>query len=650
MVAHDDGPKRPPALGAAADLLAIALLIAGTFILIKGGLIFRIGAVHLSMRTAWRPYLWGVIVVTIRSWAMRQPPSVTGLFNLFASLGRASATRLVKDATDPLPLDERELFAARASWPRRVGRLAWLMLGFSSLVTALTWPQIRRLDAVADLGDPLFSIWRIAWVNHQILRDPLHLFDANIFYPERLTLTYSDPALVPALMSAPLFWIGVHQIVIYNLLLLSGFVLSGVTMFLLVRALTGRVDAATIAGAIFAVYPYRFEHYGHLELQMTMWMPLALWGLHRALARGRRRDGLATGLAFALQTLSSLYYGCFLAIYIVVLGGALWLARGCPRRPLGPLAAGAALAALLIAPVATAYVASRPTIGDRDEGTVQLYSAEGPDYLKPTFRNLLYGRWSWSEGGRAERQLLPPLTPIVLTAVALWPPLSAARIAYTLSLILAVDGSFGLNGPTFTVLRAVVPPFKVLRAPSRFSILAGMTLAILAGYGAARLLERRPRRRVALTAGMLALVMIEARPELQLEPVWREPPAIYARIAGAHPVVLAEFPMPRDEFTSFEPQYLYFSTFHWQKLVNGYSGFFPPSYTQLLEHELDFPSEAGLNYLRSRGVEYLTMHGRFTNAVRYRNTIAWLDARSDLELVAAAPWEESESRLYRFRP
>ena len=165
---------------------------------------------------------------------------------------------------------------------------------------------------------------------------------------------------------------------IYNLLLLSGFVLSGVTMFLLVRALTGRIDAALIAGAIFALYPYRYEHYSHLELQMTMWMPLALLGLHRTLARGRLRDGLATGLAFALQTLSSLYYGCFLAVYMVVVGGALWLGRGRPRQPIRPLAAGVVLAAVLIAPVAVEYIASRPMMGTREEGTIQFYSAAGP--------------------------------------------------------------------------------------------------------------------------------------------------------------------------------------------------------------------------------------------------------------------------------
>jgi len=81
-------------------------------------------------------------------------------------------------------------------------------------------------------------------------------------------------------------------VLIYNLLLLSGFAFSGVTMFLLVRALTGRIDAAIIADALFALYPYRYEHYPHFELQMTMWMPLCLWA---TLCEGGRAGGSENG-------------------------------------------------------------------------------------------------------------------------------------------------------------------------------------------------------------------------------------------------------------------------------------------------------------------------------------------------------------------
>ena len=644
----------------AADFLVLALFAAGTLALLDTDLSFRVLGLRITMRTAWRPYLAGAIILFIRNWIVPRPPSFAWLLVPFR---RSTLARLATEAREKLPLDEHALFGRadrkRGREPfsatRRRKRLpapisfALLVLGFSALVIVLLWPQVRQLRSVSDLGDPLFSVWRLAWVSHQLPRAPLALFDANQFHPERLTLTYSDAMLVPALMTAPLFWMGVHPVVVYNVLLLASFVLSGVAMFLLARALTGRIDAALIAGGLFALYPYRFEHYSHLELLMTMWMPLALLGLHRTLAAGRLRDGLATGLAFALQTLSSLYYGCFLAVYLFVVGGAIWLGRGRPRQPLRALAAGGLLAAVLVAPVASAYIASRPMMGNRDEPTIQFYSAVGSDYLNPTFRSRLYERWSGS--GQPERELFPRVIPVILTGVAIWPPLSAARIAYVLALVLAVDGSFGLNGPTFTTLQAVLLPFKGLRVPARFSLLAGMTLAILAGYGATRLLERWPRQRLALAGAMLSLVVIEALPTIPLQRVWDEPPAIYGSIAGAEPpVVLAEFPMPPNIYRSdFDARYLYFSTFHWQKLVNGNSGFFPPSYFELLANEEDFPNEASLNYLRSRGVQYLTLHGRFTNDARYGESIAWLDARPDLELVAAAPWEGAESRLYRFR-
>ena len=55
-------------------------------------------------------------------------------------------------------------------------------------------------------------------------------------------------------------------------------------------------------------------------------------------------------------------------------------------------------------------------MGTREIGTIQFYSAQASDYLQPTFRSLLYGRWS--DGAVPERALFPRLMPIALTAAA----------------------------------------------------------------------------------------------------------------------------------------------------------------------------------------------------------------------------------------
>jgi hypothetical protein len=346
--------------------------------------------------------------------------------------------------------------------------------------------------------------------------------------------------------------------------------------------------------------------------------------------------------------LSSLYFGLFFSVYMLVVGAALWIGRRYPIKPLAPLAAGAALAGILVAPVAAKYLANRSMMGDRDINTVQYYSATGPDYLKAHFRSYTYERWS--HGGNPERQLFPRVAPVALAVAGLWPPLSVARIGYAAALAIAFDGSLGTNGAIFPWLRAHVPGWAGLRVPARFSMLVGLTLAILAGYGAARLFAVRRLPRTAVVVATFAIVLFEALPNIPLERVWPAPPAIYDAIAAEPNAVLAEFPMPSNLDLSWtDTRFEYFSTFHWHKMVNGNSGFSPPSYDELLDEVKEFPSARSIEYLHKRGIDYIGLHGAFTNPTRYRHTAELLEARDDIELVAVAPWEGSESRLYRLR-
>ena len=136
--------------------------------------------------------------------------------------------------------------------------VALTLLLFTALTAVMTFPQVLHMrDSVHDDGDPLLNAWTLSWVAHQLPRDPVRLFDANIFYPERWTLAYSETLLLPAVVAAPLRWIGAGPILVHNIVLLSGFVLSGVGMACLVRALTGNAAAGVLSGLIFAFLPYR---------------------------------------------------------------------------------------------------------------------------------------------------------------------------------------------------------------------------------------------------------------------------------------------------------------------------------------------------------------------------------------------------------
>src|SRR5271156_5107542 len=85
----------------------------------------------------------------------------------------------------------------------------WALVLFGGATAVMLRQQVLAYTDVPDLGDPLFSMWRLAWVAHQLPLDPSHLFDANIFHPAARTLAYSDAMLLPAFMAAPALWLGV---------------------------------------------------------------------------------------------------------------------------------------------------------------------------------------------------------------------------------------------------------------------------------------------------------------------------------------------------------------------------------------------------------------------------------------------------------
>jgi hypothetical protein len=504
------------------------------------------------------------------------------------------------------------------------------------------------MDSVPDLGDPLFSMWRMGWVFHKLGGDPRPLFDANIFYPEPLTLTYSDSMLLPALTGAPLLAAGLHPVVAYNVLFLSGFVLSAITTYLLIARVTGSARAAFIGGLMYGFYPYRFEHYSHLELQMTYWMPLGLLALHRFSETLQPRYAVALGLCGAAQLYSSMYYGVFFPLYAAaILGTFLLISRPPWRRVAVPLAIAAAIAVAVAVPLARPYFAAQPVKGERAAPTVAFYSARASDYFRAHPRSALYGGRMLADE-YPERALFPGVTPLALTAVGLVPPLGVTRLAYLAGLLCGFDLSTGFNGAMYSYLYDWFVPIRGMRVPARVSVIMALSLAMLGAFGVRRLLGRcrTERGRTIVFAGLVAAVAIDLHPSLELQRVWPEPPPIYNAVAPGTGVVLAEFP-----FTTKVPgvtdnvPYLYFSLWHWLPMVNGYSGFTTPGYHQLERNMAGFPGPVALAALRAHGVTHVSVNCAFVET-GCEQLLETLDNRPDFRAVASGRWQGSAVRLY----
>lgn len=491
---------------------------------------------------------------------------------------------------------------------------------FVLLTSVMTWPQAAKLGTAAlDHQDVYFNMWRFGWVAHAMATKPSRVLDGNIFYPEKRTLTYSDAMPVESALAAPMLWAGVRPVLVHNLMLLAAIVLSAHGVFMLARRLTGSAAAGITAGVIFAFVPYRFEHYMHMELQWTVWTPWAFWALHRTIETGRRRDGVLTGLFVALQFLSSIYYGAFLATLLPLVGALqLCAVRGERlRRATLSLAAGGVLAAALVAPYALQYAATARMTGPRPEDQVLRFSARPASYTVATDANLLYGERS-APKGRPERRLFTGILPLVLavTGLLLVPPAEAA-VAYLIALAVAFDMSLGLYGYSFSFLYRYVPLFSGLRAAARLGIYVAFFLALLAAWGHAAV-ERKLRgsgragrgSAVLLAAAIGAVLLIEfwVAP-LPLVKYPNAAPQLYAWLAGQPTGVVAELPVPSaDALPGEDPRYAYYSTFHWMPAINGYSGYYPSSYLERLEGLRSFPSPASTEVLRRAGVQYVIVH------------------------------------------
>jgi hypothetical protein len=493
-------------------------------------------------------------------------------------------------------------------------------------------------------------MWRLAWVARTIVHNPGHLFEANIFYPEHDTLGYSDAMLLPGTLLAPLFWMGIAPALTYNVTLLAVFALSGFTMFLLARRLTGSTPAGIIAGVIYAYAPYRFTHYLHLELQIVFWLPLALLLVHRIVAEGRVADSVVLGLIVAAQALSSVYTAIFFVTYCAVFVPLLFAMTPAPRfvRRALPLAAGALLTLAILTPYALAYQRAGLSVGTRTLDDVRRYSATWANYLQSPDINRLYG-WTaitdpiWA----SEMNLFPGIAAIGLGVLGVFCARGRTRFAYLAGMIFALDLSRGANGMVYLLLFHNLPPFRALRSPARIALLVNLSLAVLAAYGVAWLLPKinRPGWRHAASGAIVALLMIEYASLPRLEPV-PGPSQVDTWLARQPPAVIVELPLasPLTDWQSRDWLYMYEGLSHFQPMLNGYSGFAPPSYYGMIQQMASFPDDGSIAYLRAHHVDYVIVRGGMFRPEHWPALRAQLRARSDLSLVAVfSPMTMAES-------
>lgn len=514
-----------------------------------------------------------------------------------------------------------------------------------------TWPLALHPGSLSrnDNADTELNEWILAWVQHQLPRDPLHLFDANIFYPAKDSLAFSEPLIVPAIMGAPLAWAGGSPVLVYNIILILGFALTAFATSVLVESWTGSVPAGLLSGSLFAFNTHTLTRLAHIQGIHLYGLPLALLALDRVIRSGSRRAALALAMWLSVLAYTSGYLIVF-AAFMTAVALAIRLPEWWPRarQVLTGLALTAVAAGLVIAPVYLPYRrAAREQHMLRSLDVIKDYSATPIGYLATAGR-VHFSTWSGQFFKDPVDSFFPGFVVLALACVAVviaWrrrsspdDPLRARVVMLVAIGVVGVVLSLGTATPVYKWAFTIFPPMQGLRAAARFANLFLLAVAVLGGIGLAAIRVRW------LAVLLVVLVNVESLRAPFAYTRFDGIPGIYRLLAmEPGPVVVAEQPFfPR--WAVFQnSHYVLASTAHWRPLMNGYSGYTPDSYQHYADAFWYFPQEWAIQAMKDAGVTHVVVHpsGFLTNR---KPVIEVLDQRSDFELLGIGP---DGIRLYR---
>jgi len=214
---------------------------------------------------------------------------------------------------------------------------------------------------------------------------------------------------------------------------------------------------------------------------------------------------------------------------------------------------------------------------------------------------------------------------------------------------------FGLYG----LLYDYVPGFNGVRVPARYAMIAGLFLAILAGYGMQWLLSVRaliPVSRFLIPVTSFLILIEGAAIPMEINRTWNQneavPPArvySYGRLDGGSPgegvppvyarvkqlpegTAITEFPFGD---AAWEIRYVYYAAAHWKPITNGYSGSFPPRYKERVARlqRIAKDPEGAWQSLKDSGSTHVVLHrNAFANGADADTVESWLKAHGAKEL------------------
>ncbi len=482
-----------------------------------------------------------------------------------------------------------------------------VLYGLLVVIVAMPSSLAPAQTVIGNNVDTWIFYWNNWWLGRALTEGHPPLATPYLFHPSGASLvahsnSFSNSVL--AMLLRP--WMG--QAMAYNTVWLLGLWLGAVGCFMLVRELTRSSAGALIAGFVFTFAPYRLtQTLAHGHLGSIHWWPFYVLFLYRALrAPDPRRlviNATAAAAFLALTVWTGLQLAVLLALWTVL--AFVWhgvapnwrrpeINRGPTlvwRQGLAALAVvvgiSTALTAPLLLPVARNWDDQWTADFDRSE----IDQTDLLAYLTPPTYHPLWGAAvnPIYEQFVANRAYMPYLgysaLALAFLALTTFRKSGLWAVSMVVWMVLAAGGAPRVAGTVYS--EVVLPyrwlvgvfPLSTLRAPDRLNLLVVLSLAVLVGYGAARL-ERRAW--LLLPLGLLLFTEYLPVPLPSWEPLSTSPYfETLARDSEAYAVL--DYPMGYTE----AKLWLAHQTVHGKPMVEGHvSRYTPDLYAFILSNPL----------------------------------------------------------------
>lgn len=497
---------------------------------------------------------------------------------------------------------------------------------FLILISTSFWSLLNNLGThLVDWRDYPLYVWTIFQnIDKFVTLNFANFFETTSFYPNKLTLLFSDTLLPQSLIALPFSFLSKNPILVFNLTFFVVLLLNYFSSFLFWKQIFKKSSLAFL-GAIFV----SFSPFIHLQLshfQMINFWPFffALYFLFKNEETKSIKNILLVGMFLSIQFLASVYLAIFLAFAIF----AYYVAKVFFEAPIKPALKNLLLIALVFILLDGVFIKGYIDIKNmynikREYSEFVTYSAHVSDYLFTTdINSILHNSspvnfWnSFNKHGVGEKVVFPGFLLATLSLLGLF---SAAwtkkQLKLKLSfdknglffLILLADGFLNSLGPRlnfngayghiptpYTLYLKVIPFFETIRAPARWSFLfylgiAYFTLLFLKKY----MNKKRSKIILPLILTLFVFEYIPININTHAENYLTKEYEVIKEECKNSEKVLLEIPVTHlmagesiTEGLSYITKVQLASLYHDCNLVNGYSGYDPQN-LQKLDREIN---------------------------------------------------------------